>query len=65
MKEVHHNKCFTNVREIYEHLKAFEITYVPMEQNCQADFLSKPANTKKLGHGHTIIQETLFALNLR
>ena len=33
--------------------------YIPRESNTKPDLLSKLANTKKVGHLKTIIQETL------
>ena len=38
--------------------------YIPKESNTRADLLSKLANTKKVGHLKTIIQEMLQTLTI-
>lgn len=55
------SKYLQTVRGLANGFSTFELTYVPREQNIQADILSKLASTKKPGNNHTVIQETLLS----
>ena len=44
---------------LIDNFKCFKMYYIPRDRNTKLDLLSKLANTKKIGHLKTIIQETL------
>lgn len=50
--------------ELSECFKAFDITYVPIEQNSRDDLLSKLASTKISSYNRNVIQETIDALSI-
>lgn len=49
------------MHDLSECLKYSEITYVTKEHNFRDSLISKLAYTKREGHNHIVIQETLIA----
>jgi len=52
-------KYYHIMKTLIDNIKCFKMYYIPRESNTRADLLSKLANTKKVGHLKTIIQEKL------
>jgi len=52
-------KYYHIVKSLINNFECFIMYYIPRESNTKPDLLSKLANTKKVGHLKTIIQETL------
>ena len=52
-------KYYHIAKTLINNFECFKMYYIPRESNTRADFLSKLASTKKIGHLNTIIQETL------
>ena len=58
-KEIVLLKYYHIMKTIIDNFECFKIYYISRESNTRADLLSKMANTKKVGHLKTIIQEML------
>ena len=52
-------KYYYIAKTLIETFECFEMYYIHRESNTKAELLSKLANTKKVEHLKTIIQETL------
>ena len=52
-------KYYQIAKSLINNFECFEMYYISRESNTRADLLSKLANTKKIGHLKTIIQEML------
>ena len=52
-------KYYHIAKSLIDNFECFKISYIPRESNTWVDLLSKLANTKKVRHLKTIIQEML------
>jgi len=55
-------KYYHIAKIVIDNFECFKMYYIPRESNNRVYLLSKLANTKKVGHLKTIIQETLQTL---
>ena len=52
-------KYYHITKTLIDNFECFKMYYIPRERNTRKDMPSKLANTKKVGHLNTIIQETV------